>query len=64
MIQKIEKVRKFNFKYKKNIIHTPMFVQGEPTEMYNLDGWSYSFLKIDGSLKNVIREKSCKNVNK
>lgn len=59
MVQKIEKIRMFDFKYDKKIKHTPLHFQHDVvTEMYNLEDWDYSFLKKDKSLNNIIRSSS------
>lgn len=59
MVQKIEKIRMFGFKYNKEIKHTPLHFQDDDvTEMYNLENWDYSFLKKDKSLNNIIRSLS------
>ena len=59
MVQKIEKIRMFDFKYDKKVKHTPLHFQHDAvTEMYNLEDWDYSFLKKDESLKNIIRSLS------
>jgi len=59
MVQKIEKIRMFDFQYEKNIKHTPLHFQHDAvTEMYNLENWDYSFLKKDKSLNNIIRSSS------
>lgn len=59
MVQKIEKIRMFDFKYDKKIKHTPLHFQYDSvTEMYNLEDWDYSFLKKDKSLNNIIRSSS------
>jgi len=59
MVQKIEKIRMFDFKYNKEIKHTPLYFQHDAvTEMYNLEDWDYSFLKKDESLKSIIRSLS------
>jgi hypothetical protein len=59
MVQKIEKIRMFDFKYNKEIKHTPLHFQHDVvTEMYNLENWDYSFLKKDKSLNNIIRSLS------
>jgi hypothetical protein len=56
MVQKIEKIKIFDFKYNKKIKHTPLFTQHNTvTEMYNLNDWDYSFLKKDKNLNNIIR---------
>lgn len=56
MVQKIEKIRMFDFKYEKKIKHTPLHFQHDTvTEIYNLEDWDYSFLKKDESLNNIIR---------
>jgi hypothetical protein len=58
-VQKIEKIRKYNFKYNKNIIHTPLhFSMENVTETHNCNDYNYSFLKIDESLTNVTRKKN------
>jgi len=55
-VQKIEKFRRYSFKYNKKVLHTPLwFEYDNVTEMYNCDNMEYSFLKIDESLTNVIR---------
>ena len=57
MIQKIEKIRVFSFRYKKEIIHTPLGFQVEDvTEIHSVDNYPYSFFKIDDSLNNVTRK--------
>ncbi len=56
MVQKIEKIRMFDFQYDKNIKHTPLHFQHDAvTEMYNLEDWDYAFLKKDKSLTNISR---------
>lgn len=57
MVQKIEKIRIFDFKYAKNITHSPLWFQHDAvTEVYNLNDTDYQFLKIDDSLIHVIRK--------
>jgi hypothetical protein len=57
-VQKIEKFRKYSYKYNKNVLHTPLWFQvDDVTEMHNCDDYDFSFLKINDSLTNVTREK-------
>jgi len=57
MIQKIEKKRVIPFTYKKQINHRKLgFFVDDVTEMVNVGNHDYSYLKIDDSLVNVIRE--------
>lgn len=58
MVQKIEKIKMFDFKYDKKIKHTLHFQHDVVTEMYNLEDCDYSFLKKDKSLNNIIRSLS------
>ena len=59
MVQKIDKIRMFDFKYNKKIKHTPLhFQHDDVTEIFNLDDWDYRFLKKDKSLNNIIRSSS------
>ena len=56
-VQKIEKIRKIDFEYNKTISHTPLWFRLDgTTEIQNIDNTDYSFLKIDKSLINVVRE--------
>lgn len=56
MVQKIDKIRKFNFNYDEKIKHKPLhFQHDDVTEKYNLENHDYSFLKKDKSLINIIR---------
>ena len=58
MIQKIEKIRVFTFKYNKEIIHTPLGFQVEGvTEKHSVNDYPYSFFKIDDSLAKVTRKR-------
>ena len=53
-IQKIEKIRRFNFIYDKEVIHSPLhFCTKDITEMKNCNNYDYSFLKKHDSLDNV-----------
>lgn len=58
-IQKIHKYKRLDFKYKKIIIHYPLWFQSEQgeTEFEKFDDIDYSFLLKDKSLKNIKREK-------
>ena len=56
MVQKIEKIRTYNFIYNKQILHSPLWVQADGvTEMHNIETYDFSFLKQDKSLINIIR---------
>lgn len=56
MVHKIEKIRCFNFKTNKQIIHKPLFGTHEDiTEIVDIDNTNYSFLKKHDSLNNIIR---------
>lgn len=43
MIEKIEKIRRYDFKYKKEIIHTPLCFSCDKTETFSLDNKAYQF---------------------
>jgi hypothetical protein len=55
MVEKIEKIKRFDFKYNKEIIHTPLWFQNTFTEKYKLDDCEYSFFMGDDSLQNIKR---------
>ena len=56
-VVKIEKIRFFNFNYNKEIIHRKLGFRAEPdTEMVNVDGYEYSYPKIETNLTNVVRK--------
>lgn len=55
-VQKIEKFRRYDLKYNKNVLHTPLWFKADDvTEMYNYDNYDYSYIIIDESLTNVTR---------
>lgn len=62
MIEKIEKIRRYDFKYKKEIIHTPLWFSCDSTETYSLDNQEYQFFKKDDSLQNIKRTKRLKSI--
>lgn len=58
-IQKIEKIRVYDFLYKKEIIHSPLFFSIDGvTEQHQILGTKLSFVCIDKSLGNVKRVRS------
>lgn len=58
-IQKIEKIRVYDFQYKKEIIHSPLFFSIDGvTEQHQILGTKLSFVCIDKSLVNVKRVRS------
>lgn len=67
-VQKIEKIKRYNFIYNKEVKHSPLFFCiDDPstyciTEMSNIDNQDYSFLIKHKSLKNVNRVEH-KNIN-
>jgi len=55
-VQKIEKLRRYDIKYKKLVVHSPLFFSLEDvTETENLWGNDFSFIKKDKSLNNINR---------
>ena len=55
-IVKIDKLRFFPFTYNKKIIHRKLCFRAEPdTEMVNVNGYDYSYPKIETNLTNVVR---------
>ena len=63
-IQKIEKFRRYDFSYKKQILQSPLFFyKDDVTEMEYFINHEYSFIKKDVSLKNIERV-LIKNINK
>ena len=55
-VQKIEKIRRYNFTYSKEVIHAPLwFTAKDVTEKENIDNYEYSYLIKDNSLKNIKR---------
>lgn len=55
-VQKIEKFRKYDFIYEKNVVHSPLYFSLEDvTERETVWGTEYSFLKKDKSLSIVNR---------
>jgi hypothetical protein len=64
MIQKIEKIRTFDFKYNENIKHTPLhFYKENVTEIYDIEDYEYRFLKKDNSLCNIKRTLTKSHLN-
>lgn len=56
MVLKIEKFRKFDFKYNNEIKHKALFGENDAvTEMCELEQWKYSYPKKDKSLTNIKR---------
>lgn len=55
-VQKIEKFRRYEFLYKKEIIHSPLYYSlSDVTENEYVFNHDYSFLKRHNSLKNIKR---------
>lgn len=53
-VQKIEKIRRFDFVYDKQVVQSPLhFCVEDVTEMRNCENYDYSFLKKHQSLKNI-----------
>ena len=60
-VQKIEKIRRLDFIYNKDVIHTPLWFNMENvTELHNCNNHDFSFIKKDISLKNIKRQYSKK----
>lgn len=58
-VQKIEKIRRYDFKHDKEILHSPLFFVAENvTEAEYVDDHEYSFLKKHESLTNIKRVSS------
>jgi len=63
-VQKIEKLRKYKFKYNKEIAHSPLFFDLENvTENDIVNNQDYSFLKKHKSLENINRVSSKGTLN-
>jgi len=57
MVSEIEKIRRLNFNFNKEVIHTPLhFSLDTVTERDKCSGYEYNFLKINESLKNIKRK--------
>lgn len=55
-VQKIEKFKKYNFKYDKEIVHSPLWFKLENvTETHSCNKCDYSFLKKHDSLIHIKR---------
>lgn len=63
-VQKIEKIRRYDFKHDKEILHSPLFFVAENvTEAEYVDDQEYSFLKKHESLTNIKRVSSPEMIN-